>query len=101
MSESKPTIYGFLNGGSHEWWNVIAIAEDGTELAAHTCSSSAYFKHDLGFDDSNWKHDKYDAHYPDGWKLEWVERDDIAAGAHPEGLKRAFELAYKARIGTN
>jgi len=90
MSESsKPVIYGFLNGGSPQWWGVMAIAEDGHVLARHVCSSPAFFRHDLGFGDSDWKHDKYHAHYPQGWQLEWVDRDDIAGHA---GLQRAFDL---------
>lgn len=87
--EGKPIIYGFLNGGSPEWWSVMAIAEDGNVLAGHLCSHEVYFLHDLGFGSSDWKHDKYNEHYPDGWQLVWVDRDDI--DGH-EGLQAAFTL---------
>ena len=89
----KPKIYCFLNGGQREWWNVLAIAEDGTTLAGHVCSSPSFFRHDIGIT-SDWKHDKYDAHYPNGWTLEWVDREDIAAH---KGLQQAFKLADEAK----
>lgn len=86
-----PIIYCFLNGGSPQMWRVMAIADDGHVLAGHLCSSPVYFKHDLGIG-SDWKHDKYREHYPDGYVLEWVDRDDIAGH---EGLQRAFELGHE------
>lgn len=51
-----------------------ALAEDGTGLAAHLSSSVAYAKHDMGLT-SDWKHDIYREHCPDGFELEWV--DDV------------------------
>lgn len=87
-----PVIYGFLNGGSREWWRVMAISEDGHVLGGHVCSHECFFLGDLGFiDDADWsnKREKYDEHYPDGYTLEWVEREDIAGHA---GLQRAFAL---------
>lgn len=93
---SVPTIYCFLNGGSPGWYNVLAIAEDGSALAGHVCSSPAFFLHDIGIE-SDWKHEHYRAHYPDGYRLEWVERDEI--DGH-EALQRAFALAdEKAATG--
>lgn len=83
---SKPAIFCMLNGGSPEWWNVTAFAEDGEGLAGHICSSPVYFHHDLGLT-SDWKHDKYAEKYPDGYRLVWVERDDVVnRTAAPEVL---------------
>ena len=33
-----------------------------------------FARHDLGAGfNSNWRHDDYDAHYPDGWEIEWID----------------------------
>jgi hypothetical protein len=71
-SDPKPTIFVFCNSCAPEWHSIVALAEDGTGLAGHACSSHGFALHDMGLT-SNWKHDKYDKHYPDGWKLEWVD----------------------------
>lgn len=56
-----------------------AVAEDGTYLAGHLSSSMGWFRHDMGLA-SNWKHDKYAAHYPDGYELVEAEPpDDVMA----------------------
>lgn len=69
----KHSIYCFNNGGSHEWYTAIAVADDGNVLASHTCSSEVFTPHDLGIT-SNWKHDKYNAHFGEGnWELIWVD----------------------------
>lgn len=49
-----------------------ALAEDGTGLASHLSSDIIWSKHDMGFT-SDWKHDCYQKHYPDGFELEWVD----------------------------
>ncbi len=51
---------------------VTAVAEDGTVLAGHYSSSEWWARHDIGIG-SEWKHDKYKAHYPDGYELVWEE----------------------------
>ncbi len=63
-----------------------ALAEDGTGLAEHLSSGVAYPKHDMGLT-SDWKHDIYRKHAPDGFVLEWV--DDAAT--HP-GWQAALVL---------
>jgi len=74
----KPKIYCTVNGGSPEWWNAIAIAEDGTSLASHICSSIAWARHDMGVDnDVMGKHEAYRAHYPDGYEMVWVHPDEM------------------------
>lgn len=80
-------IYCFNNGGSSGWYQAVAIAEDGTCVAGHTCSHECYMPHDLGIT-SDWKHDEYDKHYGAGnWELEWVA-DPSTHG----GLQAAFRL---------
>jgi hypothetical protein len=43
-----PVIYGLNNGGSPGFMDAVLIAEDGTCLGGHLCSSEAYMAHDLG-----------------------------------------------------
>lgn len=89
-----PKIYLFVNqytGRSSQWGPEdvigIALAEDGHVLASHYSSSVSYLKHDLGLT-SDWKHEQYRGHYPDGYELEWV--DDASPGNH-EGVDAAME----------
>ncbi len=63
-----------------------ALAEDGTGLAGHLSSSVNFAKHDIGLT-SDWQHDAYREHYPDGFELEWV--DDAATH---EGWQAALVL---------
>lgn len=98
MTDRKPTIFVFCNGCAPQWHSIVALAEDGTGLTGHVCSSHGFIGHDMGFT-SNWKRDHYDKHYPDGWELEYVEVHDIDSHAR---LQRAFELnraATAARDG--
>jgi hypothetical protein len=52
----------------------MAIAEDGNVLAKHLSSNTHWAKHDIGIT-SDWKHNYYKAHYPDGYELVWL--DDV------------------------
>lgn len=72
-----------------EWFHSIALAEDGTFLAAHISSTLDFARYDTGIQPgSRWKHDRYDAHYgPGNWELEWV--DDPA---NHEGFQAAVKL---------
>lgn len=86
---TKKKIYYFNNGGRPGWYQAVAIAEDGTDLAGHICSSESFMHNDMGAT-SNWKHEKYNEYYGvDGWELEWVPGDKI--DKH-EGLQRALKL---------
>lgn len=73
--ENKPKIYCFINGGFPGLLNVIALAEDGNVLARHGSSNEYYAQHDIGIH-SDWKHDLYKKHYPDGYELVWLEFED-------------------------
>lgn len=94
MSEEKPKIYGFNNGGPYGWMSALAVAEDGECVSGHTCSHEGFMPHDLGMDGkSDWHHDDYKKKYPDGYEVEFVPSEAIEKH---EGLQRAFEL-NKAR----
>jgi len=89
--EELPVIYGFNNGGSSGWMSACLIAEDGTGLGGHACSHEGYMPHDLGIIDGSRpdRHEKFRAHYPDGYRMDFVSYDDVPSHA---GLKKAFEL---------
>jgi hypothetical protein len=72
-----------------------ALAEDGTCLAQHLSSSAGFAHHDIGMS-SEWKHDIYRKHYPDGFHLVWIEPEDVAAHkGWQEAMKRNQEMAAK------
>lgn len=86
----KKKIFCFNNGGAYGWMSAVAIAEDGTVVAGHTCTSEHYMRHDLGMDGSDWKHERYNKHYGEGnWELEWVETSNLKNHA---GLNAAIAL---------
>lgn len=80
--------------GSHDDVIGNALAEDGTGLASHLSSSIDFSKHDMGLT-SDWKHDTYAKHYPNGYELEWV--DDPATH---EGWQKALALNKAASKST-
>ena len=85
--DGDPKIYVFINSRFASGdVTPIALAEDGTVLASHFCSSESWAKHDMGLE-STWKHKEYTAHYPDGWQLIWVESQEVLA--HP-GVQAAL-----------
>jgi hypothetical protein len=103
---SKPKIFlycvalgtgsGMVNG-SRPGGDVIgyALAEDGAGLGSHLSSSPDFAKHDMGLT-SNWKHEIYQKHYPEGFELEWIDEDQL--DKH-EGWQKAFAL-NKAQAAT-
>jgi len=88
--ERKPKIY--LTAHNNGWgWVGHSLAEDGTGIAGHLSSSIDFAKHDMGLT-SDWKHELYDAHYPDGYELEWIDMENL--DSH-EGWQKALELNKK------
>lgn len=63
-----------------------ALAEDGTGLASHWSSDEQWSKHDMGLC-SDWKHDIYKQHYPDGYEVAWLGEPE-----KDEGWKKAFAI---------
>jgi len=76
-----PVIYGFNNGGRQDWWDAQLIAEDGTPLGGHVCSSEGYMPYDLGVLEGARldRHDDFKKHYPDGYRMEFVSYGDVKA----------------------
>lgn len=77
-----PIIYGFNNGGSPGWYSAVLLAEDGTCLGGHVCSSEAYMPHDLGILEGSRpdRHEGFREHYPGGYRMEFVGHNEV--GGH-------------------
>ena len=72
--EDLPVIYGFNNGGSNMFLSAVLVAEDGTHLGGHACSSEGYMPHDLGILEGSRpdRHEEFKKHYPDGYRMDFV-----------------------------
>lgn len=105
-SGEPPRIYCFINGGKGtDWVQAMAMAQDGTWLGQHVSSNDEFAVLDSGYAEapdttivpSGWgpnlaKRRAFEAHYPDGYDLEWV--DDPATHA---GLLAAYQLNQAKR----
>jgi hypothetical protein len=92
-----PVIYGFNNGGSPGFMYAQLIAEDGTGMGSHLCSSEGYMPGDLGCLEGTRpdRHEGFRKHYPCGYRMEFV-------GGNPrkhEGIMAAVARA-EARAKT-
>ena len=89
--DDLPTIYGFNNGGSPGFFSAVLLAEDGDGLGGHLCSSEGYMRHDLGILEGSRpdRHEHFQAHYPDGYRMEFVPSDELHEHA---GLNAACKL---------
>lgn len=96
----KPKIFVIMGG---KWANgdVIgsALAEDGHVLAGHLSSGPAWLRHDMGLA-GDWKHEKYNAHYPDGWQLvDLIDAQDLSTvPEYMAALEKNRELARAERV---
>lgn len=118
--EELPVIIGFCNGGQlgwvlrkspglapstvsscgdRPWMEGVLIAQDGTILGGHICSSEAYMPHDLGILEGcrNDRHEEFKKHYPDGYRMEFVS---YAKASTHEGLHAAMQLYVLANAPT-
>ena len=98
--DDLPVIYGFSNGGSLiGGLHAVAMAEDGTYLGSHICSSEGFMLGDLGINEGTRsdRHEKdYQRHYPNGYRMEFVMSPDIEGH---EKLQEALRLnASRAMI---
>lgn len=76
--DELPEIFCLNNGGRPGWYNAVAVAEDGTPLGSHACSSEAYMPHDLGMLEGcrlDRHENSYSKHYPDGYRMTWIPTD--------------------------
>jgi hypothetical protein len=89
--EELPIIYGFNNGGSPGWYSGCLLAADGEGLGGHVCSDEGYMPHDLGIIEGARpdRHELFQAHYPDGYRMDFVPRSE--AQRHP-GIEAAYRL---------
>ena len=93
MSDAKPKVYAFINGGRGNMLFPCALAEDGKVLAGHCSSSPGWARHDMGADGHcTWKHELYAAHYPQGFEVEWVDDPTTHPGCR-EAIARANAAA--------
>jgi hypothetical protein len=85
-----PVIYGFNNGGEPGWMSAVLLAEDGTGLGGHCCSSEAYMPADLGVLEGTRpdRHEEFQKHYPDGYRMEFIRGEEVLQHA---GLNAAYE----------
>lgn len=76
---TKPAIYCFINAQrGPDDFTAVALAEDGVLLASHISSSVAWAICDMGASDTvtpigHSKHRVYGEHYPDGYRVVWVD----------------------------
>ena len=100
-----PAIFGFNNGGSSGWYSAVLLAEDGTGMGSHCCSAEGYMKHDLGILEGTRpdRHESFKKHYPDGYRMEWVETEVAREHGHPGlelAIKRNSEMAPETADST-
>lgn len=90
--DELPVIYGFNNGGSSMFLSAVLIAQDGTPLGGHACSSEGYMPHDLGILEGTRpdRHERFREHYPDGYRMEFVGYNAVK---EHDGLMAAIKLA--------
>lgn len=81
--EDLPTIWGFNNSDSAGWLCAQLLADDGTPLGEHVCSHEGYMAADLGVLEGTRadRHEEFKAHYPRGYKMDFVSLADRAAHA--------------------
>ena len=93
----KIYLTAFPTGGGSGHGDVLgcAMTEDGHVLAEHLSSNVSFAKHDMGLT-SDWKHDRYATHCPDGFELEWVE--DYKTHAGWLAARAMNEAQYQAEL---
>jgi len=90
--DDLPFIFGWNNGGEPGWYIACLLSEDGAGLGSHCCSSEGYMPHDLGILKGSRpdRHEHFRAHYPDGYRMDFVKHDDPR-----------LEAAYQRHIALN
>lgn len=92
--------YGFIRD-AEPCGDVMGYAVDGlvrdqgevkmSVIAQHCSSGMTWCKHDMGIT-SDWKHDIYDAMYPDGYELAWLGCFNSGKDAYENVLKQFDEV---------
>jgi len=84
---NTPTrIYCFCNEGRENWFEGVAIREDGKALARHISGTAEWIPFNLGIG-SFINHETYKANCPKGFELVWVHDP-----ANHEALGRVYKL---------
>ena len=94
--DALPAIYGLNNGGGPSILHAVAVAEDGTVLGSHRCTHECFMPHDLGVLEGTRldRHENsYQKHYPDGYRMEFVCRDEVPGH---KALQKAIALNREA-----
>lgn len=101
-----PVIYGFNNGGSPGWYSGCLLAEDGTGMGGHVCSSEGYMPHDLGVLEGSRpdRHEGFREHYPEGYRMDFVPASDVRThsgleAAYQKNQVKAAEAASTEAVG--
>ena len=89
--EELPVIYGFNNGGGGCFLSGCLLAEDGTSLGGHGCSSEGFMMGDLGILEGSRpdRHETFKKHYPDGYRMDFISLNDVKGH---NGLNKAYNL---------
>ena len=97
--EELPVIFGFNNGGALGWMSAELLAEDGTHLGGHVCSSEAYMPADLGVLEGTRgdRHEKFREHYPSGYRMEFVRGENVGKHAGLEAACRRNQEKAQAK----
>ena len=85
-----PMIYGYNAGKiDSSAYRGYLIAEDGTPLGGHICSSEDFMYGDLGILKGSRpdRHEKFQNHYPNGYRMEFVSHKHVNTHA---GLRYAL-----------
>ena len=99
--DELPRIYGFNNGGDpRTFLSAVLLAEDGTHLGGHACSSEGYMPADLGILEGTRpdRHEQFRQHYPEGYRMEFVGFDKVKSHS---GLLAAYKLNQAKRGDDN
>lgn len=90
--DQLPVIWGFNNGGSPGLYSAVLIADDGTYMGGHSCSSEQFMYHDLGIIEGARpdRHETFRRHYPAGYRMDFVPSDEVKT--HPQ-LDAAIQKA--------
>lgn len=88
--EELPVIYGFNNGGTAGFMDAVLVAEDGTPMGSHLCSSEGFMYYDLGIIEGHRpdRHVTFQKHYPDGYRMDFVPYKQVKKHT---GIQTAFK----------
>lgn len=85
IDHTQNIIYCFIQS---KWSNgdfaVVALSEDGYQLASHISSSFRWAKLDIT---NRYKWKSYARHYPFGYQLVWLDESDIGYSGFKEAIR--------------